>query len=700
MVPGVYIVESANPLFYKVQGVKKALCAYYNDYEEWNGEYSADSEYSLWWATAPEDYQNPHLRYQFEFLRAVITEDAPEGSIYSELLAIWYEESLITEEQLANAYFIKSLENGQFVSVSRIIDDYTGINKLSSDIGFTENPEYPYIVREQGACKFDIWCPVGSNNCLHAENHNNGAGIAGDIVHWNGGANEASSLWEFYTISTNVDNNIYSLSISGENGTYSGAGEYMAGTAVQLTAVPDTGYVFSGWYEGGNLLSIEPEFTYTITGNVSLVAKFEQMKDSPNTMGVKALRTFPGSTLVIPVEMNNAEDITAFQFDLYLPNGININTDEEGELMIALDAARKTSSHTLSYSQLSNGAIRVVAYSSSNKPFRGSEGALVNITTTIPVYMSTGDYQLTMKDIRLANVNEEEFVTVSETSTISISTMRGDVNMDFNVTISDVVAVVNYILDKPTKVFNFMAADVTGDDKVSISDIVGIVNIILNPETEYSNGYNAKRAANDRSGDSTSMGEASAEAGSVAIPVSLNNTNEYTAFQMDVELPEGATLASATLGSRAASSHSITWKAIADNKVRVVAYSVKNATFAGNAGELVTLNIEAAEGATGAVAVDNVRMATAEGVEMAVSGCGSNIDINGTTGIGSIDAAMFKAYAEDGTLVVESGKEMQLSVYAANGRLVKIIDVTVGKNKFYNFAEGVYVINGVKVIIK
>jgi hypothetical protein len=278
--------------------------------------------------------------------------------------------------------------------------------------------------------------------------------------------------------------------------------------------------------------------------------------------------------------------------------------------------------------------------------------------------------------------------------------MRGDVNMDYIVSISDVVAAVNYILEKPTKVFNFMAADVTGDDKVSIADIVGIVNIILNPETEYSNGYNAKRAANDRSGDSTSMGEASAEAGSVAIPVSLNNTNEYTAFQMDVELPEGATLASATLGSRAASSHSITWKAIADNKVRVVAYSVKNATFAGNAGELVTLNIEAAEGATGAVAVDNVRMATAEGVEMAVSGCGSNIDINGTTGIGAVDADTFKAYAQDGALVVESGKEMQLSVYAANGRLVKIIDLAVGKNKFYNFAEGVYVVNGVKVIVK
>ncbi len=98
--------------------------------------------------------------------------------------------------------------------------------------------------------------------------------------------------------------------------------------------------------------------------------------------------------------------------------------------------------------------------------------------------------------------------------------------------------------------------------------------------------------------------------------------------------------------------------------------------------------------------VDNVRMATADGVENAIKGCGSIIDINGTTGIGSIDGNMFKVYMADGALVVESGKAMQLPVYSLNGRLLKVLDVAAGKNTFEALPAGVYVVNGVKVVIK
>ena len=286
-----------------------------------------------------------------------------------------------------------------------------------------------------------------------------------------------------------------------------------------------------------------------------------------------------------------------------------------------------------------------------------------------------------------------ENITISGT----FAAIPGDVDMSNIVSIGDVVAVVCHILEKPTAVFNFMAADVTGDNNVSVSDIVGIVNIILNPDTEYSVGRNGKRGAVAYSSDRLTMADARSEAGSVAIPVSLNNSTAYTAFQMDVELPEGATLASATLADRAASSHSISWQTMADNKVRVVAYSLGYATFAGNDGELLTLNVEAAEGASGTVTVDNVRMATADGIENTINGCGSTIDINGTTGIGSIDGNIFKVYMADGSLVVESGKAMQLPVYSLNGRLLKVLDIAAGKNTFEALPAGVYVVNGVKV---
>ena len=269
-------------------------------------------------------------------------------------------------------------------------------------------------------------------------------------------------------------------------------------------------------------------------------------------------------------------------------------------------------------------------------------------------------------------VNEDEYVTPFKTSIISINVMRGDVNMDEIVTMLDVVATVNNILMQPTKVFNFDAADLNGDGTISMVDVVGIVNIILNP-TDYSSSINAKRGKAARSNDRMTISDVRSAAGNVSIPVSLENAAAYTAFQMDVELPEGATLSSATLGGRAAGNHRVSWSTLADGKVRIVAYSASNAAFAGNAGELLTLEVEAADGANGTISVDNIRMVTSEGIENAISACGSTIDINGTTGIGSAadEAISCRYFTEAGVEVTEP----QDGVYIA------IIEYASGKTE-------------------
>jgi hypothetical protein len=57
--------------------------------------------------------------------------------------------------------------------------------------------------------------------------------------------------------------------------------------------------------------------------------------------------------------------------------------------------------------------------------------------------------------------------------------VSGDGNCDGFVSITDAVAVVNFILGNPSAGFNFVAADVNGDGKVTITDAVAVVNIIL-----------------------------------------------------------------------------------------------------------------------------------------------------------------------------------------------------------------------------
>ena len=274
----------------------------------------------------------------------------------------------------------------------------------------------------------------------------------------------------------------------------------------------------------------------------------------------------------------------------------------------------------------------------------------------------------------------------------------GDANDDGIITISDVVAVVNALLEMVQDGFNNTAADINGDGEISIGDIVAIVKMVLSPEADAA-GVNAKRGMIVAGNGSLAIENVTSNTGVAAVPVALNNQVAYTAFQMDVELPEGMEFRSAVLGSRAAG-HTAAWSKLPDGKVRVLAYSLNNATFAGNAGELVTFNVAADEAVAGSISVDNVRAVTTEGVEVAINGCGSVIDINGTTGIGTVDGDELKVYTASGALVVESAKAMQIAVYSLNGRLVETLNVAAGKNVYDTLPAGTYVVGNSKVIIK
>ena len=58
----------------------------------------------------------------------------------------------------------------------------------------------------------------------------------------------------------------------------------------------------------------------------------------------------------------------------------------------------------------------------------------------------------------------------------------GDVNLDRSVDISDVVAIVNYILGNEPRIFEPLNADLDKSETIDISDVVNVVNVILSSE--------------------------------------------------------------------------------------------------------------------------------------------------------------------------------------------------------------------------
>ena len=62
---------------------------------------------------------------------------------------------------------------------------------------------------------------------------------------------------------------------------------------------------------------------------------------------------------------------------------------------------------------------------------------------------------------------------------LTVKPQKGDANADGTVDVSDVVAVVNHILDRTSANFDTEAADANNDGTIDVSDVVAIVNIIL-----------------------------------------------------------------------------------------------------------------------------------------------------------------------------------------------------------------------------
>ncbi|MBR5062232.1 MAG: DUF3472 domain-containing protein [Prevotella sp.] len=58
--------------------------------------------------------------------------------------------------------------------------------------------------------------------------------------------------------------------------------------------------------------------------------------------------------------------------------------------------------------------------------------------------------------------------------------IKGDVNSDGNIDVTDVVLMVNAILGNPSMYFNPWAADIDNTDEVNINDVVMVVNMVLN----------------------------------------------------------------------------------------------------------------------------------------------------------------------------------------------------------------------------
>ena len=365
-------------------------------------------------------------------------------------------------------------------------------------------------------------------------------------------ANKDAAIAELQSI-VDYAQELYDNSTEGEN-----IGEYAPGSRAALLEV-----INSVRAQISSTMSDEAISQCTADINAA-IEEFESQKVTagedtdystiPNTIYLERIEASAGSQVTLSVKMKNNVEVQGYQFDLYLPDGVTVATDEDGFNLIELSTERTTARKTDYFNSTvqADGSIRVLCGSSKGYVFEGNDGEVATITLNISEDMEEGDYPIILKEVNLTDKNSTLYTTAYLKSTLSIiNFILGDVNGNKKVEVADFIATANYILGNPPQVFIFKAGDLNNNKNIEVSDFIGIANIILNSSTSSNAPAAApkkgpRKAATDISTltDIIYVEPVTATPGTQqTLSIQMKNSSPVAGFEFRLQLPEGITVA-------------------------------------------------------------------------------------------------------------------------------------------------------------
>lgn len=116
-----------------------------------------------------------------------------------------------------------------------------------------------------------------------------------------------------------------------------------------------------------------------------------------NNLSVGKLTGGQGKDVLIPISLENTDEVVALQFDLQLP------FDRSSRTAPTLNQSR-INEHTVSVRNLGNQKYRVVVVNMSNRPLSGNAGTIINFPMAVPTGLDPGtEYAVSLSDVIITN---------------------------------------------------------------------------------------------------------------------------------------------------------------------------------------------------------------------------------------------------------------------------------------------------------
>ena len=375
------------------------------------------------------------------------------------------------------------------------------------------------------------------------------------------------------------------------------------------------------------------------------------------TMNDVKIRAYKNSETDIQLK-NTWADLTAYQFDLVLPIGVTLAKNQKGKFIVNKTDRYEDENQNLTVSKVGDNTYRIVCFSLSKGLILGKEGAILTLELQGANDLVDGIFEGQLTNIIVTAVDGTQRTLASTTFNVEIvNIIPGDANGDGVVNVTDIVEIVNYIVETPTAQFVKQASDLNNDDEINVTDIVFVVSIIMND-----GGYDDEPRENLPK-ETTDNDFLTLTENGLTLSLNLNNEAQYVACQFDIQLSEGQTLESVVTDKNRADSHYVFCCNMGNSLYKVIIYSLDNESFEGNNGAVADLHVKG----DGKVDIENILFVTAQHEEKrfdALSGETTSI-------LGITTDKTFDIYSADGTSVRKQTKNLKglgKGVYIINGK--------------------------------
>ena len=391
--------------------------------------------------------------------------------------------------------------------------------------------------------------------------------------------------------------------------------------------------------------------------DLDLTEEEEVVDVTTNRIYVSKANVYQGYPSDIEVKMSNTHSFTAYQFELVLPEGFTLAKDGDGDYLVEKGDRYSDNTHQLNISKLDDNTYRIMCVSMRSSLISGTNGTILTMRVDAAQGVALGSYDAVIKNIKLTTPAEEEVIPEDITFPIELKKLvKGNANgdKDDEITVTDVVAIVNCVIGHPSSNFVRAAADMNDDGEIDIFDVIKAINAVLTYKSTARSKTRATRGTNEQA---------------IVIPTAngvmldVNDASRFTAFQFDVEVAEGVELTEARLTADALS-HNLHITKNGVKSYRVVGVSMDNSVLTSNGNGLVELSLSKG----GSMQISNIVFVTPQENKVFFASGGAVV-----TGIDSIVSEKAEVIFDlSGRRVDSDRSRLNRGVYIINNKKVVI----------------------------